>query len=273
VKLSCCDRQILQIIFVILLSSGFCLAADIQTAPVLPHGDWLASAQIDLGKLPSQIFNDTKATVSNDSYLTALLMAGGASVVMRNTSADDHFAGYTDRHRICDGRASETINVLGGPGFHFAATGLWYAISVQNNDELNKERSWVMMRALAATGLITFSLKAIVNDNSPNGRDWAWPSGHTSSSFAVASVLDEFYGHQVGIPAYIGASVVAYRMMMEGDHWASDIVFGATLGWVIGHTVAGEHKKLELAGFQVLPLTCTDSNRPAAGINLYRRFY
>jgi membrane-associated phospholipid phosphatase len=28
-------------------------------------------------------------------------------------------------------------------------------------------------------------------------------------------------------------------MMDEGDHWASDVLFGAVLGWVVGHTVAG----------------------------------
>jgi hypothetical protein len=65
--------------------------------------------------------------------------------------------------------------------------------------------------------------------------------GHTASSVAVASVLHELYGLKVGLLAYAVASVVAWRMMDEGDHWASDVLFGATLGWVIGHTVARRH--------------------------------
>ncbi|HUS73652.1 MAG TPA: phosphatase PAP2 family protein, partial [Sedimentisphaerales bacterium] len=108
-------------------------------------------------------------------------------------------------------------------------------------------------------------------NETPNGKRWAWPSGHTSSSFTVAAVLDEFYGPKVGIPAYAVASVVAYRMMDTGDHWASDVVFGATLGWVVGHTIAGKHKKLEIAGFTVLPYM-GNGDGPTAGISLVKQF-
>jgi hypothetical protein len=38
-------------------------------------------------------------------------------------------------------------------------------------------------------------------------------------------------------------------MMDSHDHWASDVLFGGTLGYIVGHTVAGKHKQLELAGF------------------------
>jgi membrane-associated phospholipid phosphatase len=121
------------------------------------------------------------------------------------------------------------------------------------------------------TWLATTGLKFARNNESPNGKHRAWPSGHTSSSVALASVLDEFYGPKVGIPAYIGASAVAYRMMDTGDHWASDVVFGATLGWVVGHTVAGRHKDLEVAGFTLVPYM-SHTEQPATGIGLLKRF-
>ena len=98
---------------------------------------------------------------------------------------------------------------------------------------------------------------------------YAWPSGHTASSFTVASVLDEFYGPQIGIPAYAAAGFVGYRMMDAGDHWASDVLFGGVLGWVVGHTVAGKHKQLEVAGFEVVPYF---SESGANGIALVRQF-
>ena len=163
------------------------------------------------------------------------------------------------------------LNFAGNPGFHFAAAGLWYAAAANNQDDLNKHRAWTMFRALSTTGLATVSLKAIRNNENPNGDDWAWPSGHTSSSFTVAAVLDEFYGPKVGIPAYIAATAVAYRMVDEGDHWASDVVSGAVLGYVVGHTVAGKHKELEIAGFKVEPLT-TITGYPAAGFSLVKKF-
>jgi membrane-associated phospholipid phosphatase len=126
-----------------------------------------------------------------------------------------------------------------------------------------------MIRALSLTGATTVALKAARDNDTPNGRSWAWPSGHTSSSFAFASVLDEFYGPKVGIPAYCAAGLVAYRMMETGDHWASDIVFGATLGWVAGHTIAGKGRLPSVAGFTVLPLSAQE---PAVGVTLFKDF-
>ena len=139
------------------------------------------------------------------------------------------------------------------------------------NDNLNLQRSWIMARALTVTGATTLMLKGIVQNHTPNGKSWAWPSGHTASSFCIASVLDEFYGPKVGIPAYLLAGFVGYRMMDSGDHWASDVLFGGVLGYVVGHAIAGENKKLELAGFQILPLV-TPQRISTAGIMLAKEF-
>jgi membrane-associated phospholipid phosphatase len=128
-----------------------------------------------------------------------------------------------------------------------------------------------MRTALTINWLVTMGLKAARDNETPNGKDWAWPSGHTSSSFTVAAVLDEFYGPGVGIPAYAVATLVAYRMMDTGDHWGSDIVFGATLGWIVGHTVAGRDKELEIAGFEIVPLV-TVTEKPMMGIGFVKRF-
>jgi membrane-associated phospholipid phosphatase len=128
-----------------------------------------------------------------------------------------------------------------------------------------------MRTAVTITFLTTAALKTARNNDTPNGKNRAWPSGHTSSSFTVASVLDEYYGPKVGIPAYIIASLVAYRMMDTGDHWGSDIVFGATLGWVVGHTVAKQDKDLKIAGFDIVPFV-PQTEKPAFGIGFIKRY-
>lgn len=237
------------------------------------HSYFFQSARTDLANWPRRIIADSNDVFLRNDNFTALLLAGGASIAMHNSDADKNLESNYDRHRAFQGFTDESLNVIGSPGTHFAATGLWYAISANNQDAFNRERAWTMMTALATTGLTTVGLKAIRNNETPNGKRWAWPSGHTSSSFTVASVLDEFYGPKVGIPAYILASLVGYRMMDTGDHWGSDVVFGATLGWVVGHTVAGKHKKLEVAGFKVLPYTATTANGSTAiGVSLVKRF-
>jgi hypothetical protein len=234
-------------------------------------GGWLESAKADLARSPDRFLEASKDTFLRMDNITALLLAGGASVVMHNTDADKNIAENFERHHIFHGFADEGLNIIGDPATHYAVAGLWYAISAENRDEFNKQRALTMLTALSVTGVVTTGLKVIRDNETPNGQRWAWPSGHASSSFAVASVLDEFYGPKVGIPAYALASLVAYRMMDAGDHWGSDIVFGATLGWVVGHTIAGKHKKLEVAGFELLPYMTTGSDT-ATGICLVKRF-
>ena len=231
---------------------------------------WLRSAKRDAAEWPGRIIEDSKRTFLRRDNMAALLLAGGASVAMHQ-DADKEIADHFERHPHLHNFRDESLYVLGHPGTHFAGASIWYVLSAENRDELNRQRAWTMMTALAVNSLTTTGLKAIRNNDTPNGKQWAWPSGHTSSSFTVASVLDEYYGPKVGIPAYVLASLVGYRMMDTGDHWASDVVFGATLGWVVGHTVAGRHEKLEVAGFDILPYLGNDGGA-TMGVSLVRQF-
>ncbi len=237
-----------------------------------PRRDWVKEMWGKRHTWPDRLWDDSVDTFTDSNNLWLLGITGAASIVMHNSSADDDIQDSVEDNRVIDGFFSESLNIVGGPAAHFAVTGLWYALSVNNNDKLNEDRAWTMMTALSINGLATVGLKAARNNKNPNGDNWAWPSGHTSSSFTVAAVLDEFYGPKVGIPAYALATMVAYRMVEEGDHWMSDAVFGAALGWAVGHTVAGKHKKLELAGFDVVPMTVTTMGKPASGLNLVKKF-
>jgi hypothetical protein len=232
---------------------------------------WYEAAKEDLRKWPRRLIDDSKESFLRPDNATALLLAGGASIIMHNTHADTNIERHFDKHPSLHGFEDESLNILGHPATHFGASTLWYFLSTQNEDELNRQRAWTMRTALTLTWFATTGLKLARNNETPNGKDNAWPSGHTSSSFTVASVLDEFYGPKVGIPAYIAASAVAYRMMDTGDHWASDIVFGATLGWVVGHTVAGKHKKLEVAGFDIVPYV-GHTEESKVGIGFLKQF-
>ncbi len=228
------------------------------------------AASLDFNTLPAMVLADANETFTRPGNIAALLLAGGASVAMHNTDADKNID-ESLRSRAFSDTADKTFDVAGNPWTHLGATGLWYLFSQANDDELNQQRAISMLSALLITDASVFTLKAIRNNDTPNGKDLAWPSGHTASSFCVASVLDEYYGPRVGVPAYIGASLVAWRMMDSGDHWASDVLFGGTLGFIVGHTVADRHKQLEFAGFKVKPMMDLGP-RPTTGIALVKRF-
>ncbi len=68
----------------------------------------------------------------------------------------------------------------------------------------------------------------------------AWPSGHTSSSFAVVSALTGYYGaDELWIPfvGYPIAGVIAFGMLSGDEHWTSDLLAGAVIGQCIGWSI------------------------------------
>jgi len=237
-------------------------------------GYLLELAKANTSDWPKRIIEDSKESFLRPDNLSILLLAGGASVAMHNTGADRKLDENFDDHHVFQDFTDESLNIIGHPWTQFGASALWYAISRKNQDDFSAERAKAMVAALSVTGVATMSLKAIRDNEAPNGKDWAWPSGHVASSFTVASMLDEFYGPEVGVPAYAFASVIAYRMLDSGDHWTSDVIFGAALGWVVGHTFGAKHKELEVAGFKVLPYTAyaPGNNGTVVGVNLVKRF-
>jgi membrane-associated phospholipid phosphatase len=234
-----------------------------------PNGVSASGSRL-VNEFPSTFLSDANSTFINPDNVTILLAAGGASIAMHNSKADRHLDENFRRHRAFNSASSDFFDIAGNPFIHLGATGAWYFLS--DNNRTGQDRAWTMLSALAITDSAAFSLKLIVNDNRPNGNDFAFPSAHTASSFCVASVLDEYYGPQVGLPAYVGAAFVGWRMMDAHDHWASDVLFGGVLGSVVGHTVAGKHKQLELAGFQIQPLVSIDNAHPASGLCLVKYF-
>jgi len=222
----------------------------------------------DINAFASTMLCDANATFTRPANLAALLLAGGASAILHNTDADKNINDNL-HHQAFDNTTSDFFNYAGNPLTHLGATGLWYLVS--ENDSTGRERATTMFSALAITDAAAFGLKLVVDNDRPNGDNFSFPSAHTASSFCVASVLDEYYGPQVGIPAYLGALMVGWRMMDSGDHWASDVLFGATLGYVVGHSVAANHKPLQFAGFRIEPMITAGLNS-ATGIAFVKRF-
>ncbi|MBW3627939.1 MAG: phosphatase PAP2 family protein [Gemmatimonadetes bacterium] len=81
------------------------------------------------------------------------------------------------------------------------------------------------------------------------GRGWkqeqgSFPSGHASSSFTAAAVvtgeMSRWSPHltvPVEIIMYGGATAVGLSRIFENRHWATDVVAGAALGYLVGSNV------------------------------------
>ena len=92
-------------------------------------------------------------------------------------------------------------------------------------------------------GAIVIALKESVRRERPIRNDgtqasgFSFPSGHAAATFAGATVLQQHLGYKAGIPTYLIASYVAMSRLHDNVHKASDVVFGATVGIIVGRTV------------------------------------
>jgi hypothetical protein len=94
-----------------------------------------------------------------------------------------------------------------------------------------------LVRAQIVNSVMTESIKLAVRRQRPDGTPYSFPSGHTSGTFATATVLQREFGWKVGAPAYALATYVALTRMTENKHYASDVAFGAANGIVAGRAV------------------------------------
>lgn len=99
------------------------------------------------------------------------------------------------------------------------------------------------IEAQLLTGAIVLGLKESVRRERPirnNGtrvKGFSFPSGHAAATFAAATVLEQHLGYRAGVPTYLVASYVAMSRLHDNVHKASDVVFGAAVGIVVGRTV------------------------------------
>ena len=90
---------------------------------------------------------------------------------------------------------------------------------------------------------VTEGLKIAVRRDRPVQTDgqqshtYSFPSGHATLTFAAATVLQQHLGYKAAIPTYAVASYVAMSRLHDNRHYASDVIFGAALGVVIGRSV------------------------------------
>jgi membrane-associated phospholipid phosphatase len=95
-----------------------------------------------------------------------------------------------------------------------------------------------LIDAQIVNGVLTQGIKYATDRRRPDGGARAFPSGHTSATFATAEVLREHFGWKWGAPAYAIGAYVSVSRMVDNQHWASDVVFGTAIGLVSGHAAS-----------------------------------
>lgn len=94
-----------------------------------------------------------------------------------------------------------------------------------------------LLQAQIVSQTLTAGIKMAARRTRPDGTQYSFPSGHSSVTFASATVLQRYFGWKVGAAAYGVATYVAASRIQEQRHFLSDVAFGAAIGILAGRTV------------------------------------
>lgn len=134
--------------------------------------------------------------------------------------------------------AFEAGNLLGQFAFQAAAGfttfGIGKAVGNQKAALVGRDivRAQLLSQALVQT--LKFTVRRDRPDQSNNK---SFPSGHSASAFATATVLQRHYGWKIGVPAYALGGYVSLARMAWNRHHATDVIMGAGFGIASARTV------------------------------------
>lgn len=234
-----------------------------------PLPRFLDTLERDLKELPGDLWHDTKNVYGRPINLVILGASYGGALALQEAGPDDTVERHFDNSNVFKRDWRDVFATAGNPAVHFALAGVWYLAGQQTQNDDTYQVGRTLFSALAINGLTVMAGQLATSDDAPNGQWGTFPSGHTSSSFCFASVMHEAYGPVAGIPLYGLAALVGVERLDSQEHYFSDVVFGAIMGTLIGHSVASGHDP-EVFGFKVVPYA--DPYEGGAGIALYKAF-
>jgi len=119
------------------------------------------------------------------------------------------------------------------------------AVTVRQDDRDGRRQFY---RSFAANVGATLVLKAVVDDERPDGSDDdAFPSGHASMSFQAAGFLHRRYGARKAWPAYVLAGFVGWSRLDADEHDEADVIAGAALGVASAFLLAERRERAGVA--------------------------
>ena len=187
--------------------------------------------------------------------------------------------------------ASKCTDVFGEEYFILPTVALTYAVGAIGDDCRLKNMSLAALQSFVYAEVASAGLKVLtcrlrpseVNSQQPkangqqpkangqqstvNSQTWlgpfksfkstSFPSGHAMRSFALATTVAGFYPEKkwVGIVSYSLATMTSLGRVVSKEHWASDVIVGAALGYFIGRGVVKFNEKIgNISSVEIQPI-------------------
>ena len=187
----------------------------------------------------------------------------GSTILLVKTGADDKVQNFFKTENPFGQTFGDVGLAVGFFIWPMAGLGIYLTGYAKDDEELIGA-GVASVQALGITLLVTTIEKVLTGRTGPadsdqandfqfaiwdrdlvNDRRYYWPSGHTAAAFTFVAALHAYYPDEdwIGWIGYPLAAVVGISMI-EGDyHWASDVVAGGLIGFVIGWTVGSNFRE------------------------------
>ena len=208
--------------------------------------------------------------------------AGVAAVTTLAFVYDDEIYNFIDG-TFADNRwntVSKCTDVFGEEYFILPSVALTYAISAINKDCRLRNMSLAALQSFVYAEVASAGLKVLTcrmrplevngqwstvngqqstvnsQQSTANSQTWlgpfksfestSFPSGHAMRSFALATTVAGFYPDRkwVGVLSYSLATMTSVGRVISKEHWTSDVIVGAALGYFIGRGVVKFNEKI-----------------------------
>jgi membrane-associated phospholipid phosphatase len=173
------------------------------------------------------------------------LAAGTALALTEDTAISHHFDGKTSLQNT-----STKVSNLGLYST-WGVPGAFLAIGKLGGNEHMVDTGEKGFQAAIYSTIVMQGLKALTNrarpDSGGNGSFFSggtsFPSGHAMEAWALAKVISDEYPNKrfVKIGMYSFATAISLSRITGERHYASDVLVGSALGYMIGNFVMRDH--------------------------------
>jgi len=223
-----------------------------------------------------------------DDFILSGLLIGGTALSL--TFDDDIRDVVSTNHNRTMNGITYIGEKLGNAKYGMFLSSTLYLCGHFTGKNAIRETGQILAEAMLYNGIVTTGLKYILSRSRPFTNEGNFeieafelkkedqyhslPSGHTSSAFAIATVLSERIDNiYASMFFYSFAGLTAYQRIYDDRHWFSDTVLGAALGTLIGLKIVKLHEKYSHSdnngySIEVYPLI----SRSNTGIGLQLNF-
>jgi hypothetical protein len=207
------------------------------------HAQSLADVPTDILKDQPKIWTSPFRIKKSDAKWLIPFATGTAALIVSDHEVSEEVQESPDlivpSHRVS--------NLGSGVALAAASMGI-YGIGKLTHKPHAAETGILAGEAVIDASIVTGVLKVAFNRERPDkpmgsGSFWgggrSFPSGHTTATFAFATVVARRYRDKplVGISAYGVATAVSFARVGGSNHYPSDVLVGATIGTLIGRFV------------------------------------